>query len=539
MPNATLVIAFLAAITLLAGVAARSGTPYPVVLVLGGLAMGLFPGVPSPALQPELVLVLFLPPLLYSAAYLSYVHELRAAVWPILGLAIGLVLATVGAVALVARMVVGLPWSVAFVLGAVVGPTDPVSATAILRRLGTPQRIVTTLEGESLVNDATAITVYTIAIAAVSTGRFSIPHAVGDFAYEVVAGSAIGVAVAAVMIWLRTGFAESAVQLAFALLTPFVAYVPANEAGASGVLAVVGAGLYAGLRLQRTAVATTRLELAAFWRLFVFLLNAVLFLLVGTQLPHVLDDIRGGVSWQLIGKAFLLAAAVIAVRTAWMFIVPLVTSALHRGEGGTHASTGAKLVLGWNGVRGAVSLAIALAIPFDASRGRPFPDRGSLIFFAYLVVLITLVPPGFTLGPLIRLLGLQQHALQRRQLAEVQARLAHAAREEIEELVAGAEVSDSTADRLRGLYEARLARLTALVDNDGSTDAVGEVTHYLEVSMAAIDAQRRELLELRRARTYPAAVLGEAEHQIDLEEARLPRRSDQRRAWLPTRRQAH
>lgn len=519
MISASVVIAFLAAITLLSGLAARSGTPYPVVLVLGGLAMGLIPGVPSPLLHPDVVLVLFLPPLLYSAAFLSSVQALRANAWPILELAVGLVLATVGVVAAFGALVVGLPWSVAFVLGAVLGPTDPVSATAILQRLGAPERLVTILEGESLVNDATAITAYTIAIAAVETGTFSFGGAVGRFAFEVAVGTGIGLVVGWIFTKLRRGFAEAGVQLALTLLTPFVAYVSADEVGASGVLAAVAAGLYAALRAPASGPAATRLELASFWRLFVFLLNAVLFLLIGVQLPYVLDGIGGGVSLRLLGHALALAAVVVAVRIAWMFLLPFVASALRRGRGATRASSGAKLVLGWSGMRGAVSLAVALAIPLRTHAGGGFPDRSTVVFLAYAVVLLTLVPSGFTLGPFIRRLGLQQRTAGR-QLARARERLLQVALSEIDARAADAGIAEATADRLRGVYQARLDRLTASTEDDGAP--AEQAGRYLDVRRAVIEAQRRELAELRGAHAYSAAVLRRLERDLDLEEARLP-----------------
>lgn len=523
MIDAGVVVAFLAAITLLSGIAARSGTPYPVILVLGGLAMGLLPGVPSPVLNPDLVLVLFLPPLLYSAAFLSSVEALRANAWPILELAVGLVLATVGAVAAVGALAVGLPWSVAFVLGAVVGPTDPVSASAILQRLGAPERLVTVLEGESLVNDATAITAYTIAIGAVESGGFSVADAIGTFAFEVVVGTAIGLVAAWGLFHLRGSVSDAGVQLAFTLLTPYVAYVSADAVHASGVLAAVAAGLYAAWRSPGLGSAQTRIELSSFWGLLGFLLNAVLFLLIGVQLPHVLDGIGGGVSPTLAWHALVLAATVIVLRFAWMFVLPFVTNALRRGEGSTQASPGARVVLGWSGMRGAVSLAIALAIPLRTHAGEPFPGRATVVFLAYVIVLLTLVPPGFTLGPLIRRLGLRQGDAHGRWTAEARERMLHAALEEIESRAADDAISAGTADRLRSLYEGRLERLAALTVG-GDDPPADERVPYVAVRRGVITAQRRELAELRASKRYPASVLRGLERELDLEEARLPRR---------------
>jgi CPA1 family monovalent cation:H+ antiporter len=519
MIDANLVIALLAAVTLLAGLATRTGTPYPVVLVLGGLVMGLIPEIPSPRLNPDLVLLLFLPPLIYSSAFLSAVDEFRANAGPILLLAVGLVLATTVGVAAVAVLVAGLPWAVAFVLGAVLGPTDPVSASAILQRVGAPDRLVTILEGESLVNDATAITAYTIAIGAVETGKFSLLQGIGTFAFEVVAGTAIGLVAAWAALRVRRAIRDPGVVLAATLLTPFIAYIPADEVGASGVLAAVAAGLYAGAQAPEVTPAATRLQLRSFWELLVFLLNAVLFLLIGMQLPHVLDAIRGGLSGTLVWQAVAIGATVMVLRLVWMFAVPAVTGALRRGDGATAASPAARLVLGWSGMRGGVSLALALAIPLRIPGGAPFPDRSPVVFFVYAGVLLTLVPPGFTLGPLIDRLGLGQGATRRRRLAEARANVLHAALEQIEALARDERIDEESAASLRGVYEGRLDRLTARLESDG---APRQGAHRQAAARRAIiGAQRRRLAELGREHAYPRDVLHALERDLDVEESRV------------------
>ncbi len=518
MIDADLIIAFLVAITLLAAVARRIGTPYPVVLVLGGLVMGLIPGVPSARLRPDLVLVLFLPPLLYSAAYLSSVRELRANAGPILLLAVGLVLATVGGIALFGALVIGLPWAVAFVLGAVLGPTDPVSASAILQRTGAPSRIVTILEGESLVNDGTAITAYTIAVAAVQTGHFSIGHAIWKFSFEVAVGTLIGLAAA----WLATRVRrrlEAGAELTLTLLTPFIAYVPAQEAGASGVLAAVAAGLYVATQAPRVSSPGARLQLASFWQMLVFLLNAILFLLIGLQLPKVLDGIRGGLSLTLAWQALALAAAVFAIRFLWMGLMPIVQRALRRGRGATSAGHPTRLVLGWAGMRGALSLAIALAVPLETSAGAPFPGREELVFFTYAAVLLTLVPPGFTLGPLVRRLGLERAEERAQRLAEARSSVYEAALERIDSLLTDHEVDEELAGRLRHLYEGRVERLAARID--GEADGGDGTARHARARRAVIAAERDRLAELGAAGSYPADLLREIQHELDLEEARI------------------
>jgi CPA1 family monovalent cation:H+ antiporter len=517
MIHASLIIALLAAITLLAGLAARTGIPYPVVLVLGGLVMGLAPGIPSPRLNPDLVLVLFLPPLLYSSAFRSSVGELRANAGPILLLAVGLVLATVGGLAVVGALVAGLPWAVAFVLGAVLGPTDPVSASAILGRLGAPARIVTILEGESLVNDATAITAFTIALAAVGSGAFSPLHAVGTFAFEVVAGTAIGLIAA----WLASRVRprlDPDPELALTLLTPFIAYIPADAIGASGVLAAVAAGLYAAARETQTTSPGSRLRIRAFWDVLVFLLNALLFLLLGEQLPHIVDGIGGGFTVRLVGQALTVAAAIFVLRLGWMFALSPVARALRRGRTGTPAHPAARFVLGWSAMRGGVTLALALAIPLEID-GHTFPQRSLVIFLAYTAVLVTLVVPGLTLAPLIRRLGLQQSAAHQRQLAQAQAAIYHAALEEVDALASDDRISEQAAERISGPYQARLDRLAPRPGN--GSDRAPDTDQMIRARHAVIAAQRRRLSELRREHRYPADMLRQLEHDLDLDEARL------------------
>ncbi len=521
MIDAVLVIALLTAITVLAGLASRIGAPYPVVLVLGGLAMGFVPGAPVPELHPDLVLLVFLPPLVYSAAFLSSTVELRAAARPILTLAVGLVLLTVGAVALVAHLVIGLPWAVAFVLGAVLGPTDPVSASAVIRRIGAPERLVTILEGEALANDGTGITTYGIAVAAVGTGSFSLPGALGTFAFAVALGTAIGLATGWLGTRARQLVDDARVETALSLLTPFVAYISAEQLGASGVLAAVAAGLYAGSQAVESSSPGTRLQVSAFWDLLVFLLDAVLFLLIGLQLPRVLEGIGGGLSGVLIGQALVVAATAIAIRLAWMFAVPAVAGALRRGSRTTsiRATAAARLILGWSGMRGGVSLAIALAIPLTVAGGAAFPDRSLVIFLAYATVVITLVGPGLTVGPLLRRLGLEQGRERQRQEARARARVVHAALARIEELAGDEEVPEDVADRLRNMYDARLNRLKAWLHRGALAERDGANARPLR--KAALAAQREELAELRAARAFPADLLRDIERDIDLEESRL------------------
>ena len=314
------VLGLLAAVAGLVMLSNRLGVPYPVFLVLGGLALGLVPIVPEIGLPPDLVLLIFLPPLLYSAAFFSSPRDLKANLRPIASLSIGLVLLTTITVALVAHLLVGLPWAAAFVLGAIVSPTDPVAATAIAGRLGAPRRIVTILEGESLINDGTALVLYSVAVSAVVTGTFSLPHAVLEFVLYGVGGTAIGLVVGWVITRVRRWIGDPLVEITVTLLTPYAAYIPAEELGVSGVLATVATGLYLGWRNPETTAPRNRLQLFGLWDVLPFLLNSVLFILIGLQLPNILESISGEYSiMSVVLYAALVSLAVIGTRLLWTF----------------------------------------------------------------------------------------------------------------------------------------------------------------------------------------------------------------------------
>jgi monovalent cation/hydrogen antiporter len=518
--DAGLVIALLTAITLLAGIAARTGIPYPIVLVLGGLVMGVLPG-PTPTLRPDLVLILFLPPLVYAPAFYASTREARAAARPILELATGLVLITGLAVAAVAHFVAGLPWDVSAVLGAILGPTDPIAATGVVRRIGAPERLVTILEGESLVNDGTAITIYALAVEAATHGSFSLLSGVGSFCLDVAGGAAIGLLVAWALIKVRRLVDDPGAELALSLLIPFGAYVPADELGWSGVIAAVAAGLYAGNRAMDVTAADTRLQLRAFWDLLVFLLNALLFLLIGLQLPHIVDGLgRGGVTAALVGQVALVSAAIVAIRMLWMFTVPALVGAFGRGRDADppQEQRAERLVLGWSAMRGGLSLALALALPLMAA-GHAFPHRSTVVFLTYGVVLVTLVAPGLTLGPLVRRLGLERGRELQRQRTEARASVTHAALARIEQLAADDDVPEDAAERLRTVYETRLGRLTGALEDD--PDERDDARRVRGLRRAAIEAQREALEQLRARHEFPEEVLRDIEHDLDVDEARI------------------
>ena len=507
MGDIELLVFLLLAVALLAGLGLRSGVPYPVALVLGGLVIGLLPGLPSPELDPDVVFFVFLPPLLYAASVTTSWPELRANARPITLLAVGLVLLTIAAVAAVANAVIGLPWAEGFVLGAVLGPTDPVSAAAVLDRLGVSGHTKTILEGESLVNDGTGLTAYKIALGAVGASAGSAPHIALKFLVVAGGGIAIGLAAGWVFAHVRRLITDPSLDVTLSLVTPFTAYIPAEKVGVSGVLAVVAAGVYVGARALDVIEPGTRLRTLAFWESASFLLDGTLFLLIGLQIPTILDGIAGADALSLAGYALLVTAVVMGVRLAWMLVVPPL---LH-----SHTPPSERVVIGWSGMRGGLSLAAALAIEPHA-----FPGRDLVLFITYSVVVITLVVPGLTLAPLLRRVGLTEDEAHRRADAEARLRITHAALDRLDDL-AGDGLPEHLVNRLRERYELRIDRLeTRLGDTpEAAHDTDVAVTGRTLADM--IEAEREELRRMRRERAFPAETLREIERELDLDESRL------------------
>ncbi len=516
MAGAETLVFLLVVVVLLAGAALRHDVPYPIVLVLGGLALGVVPWLPAPELDPEVVFFAFLPPLLYAAAFQASAYELRANAVPIALRAVGLVLVTVVAVAAVAHWIAGLPWAVALVLGAVLGPTDPVAATTVMSRLGAPARIRAILEGESLVNDGTGLTAYALAVSAVGAAGLSAGAVLVDFVVTAAGGIAIGLVAGWLFGRLRALAREPSIDLVLSILTPFAAYVPAENLHVSGVLAVVTAGVFIGSRSHEMAQADSRLRTLAFWQSSEFLLNALLFLLIGLQLTNLVPDADAADLLSVAADALVLALVVIAVRMAWMFTVPAF--ARLRIVTREPAGTRERLVLGWSGMRGAVSLAAALAIPVTVASGDPFPQRDLVILLTYGVVVVTLVVPGLTLAPLIRRLGLGQSEQRRRQEVEARMRLTLAALERFDELGAHDALPAPYLEGVRDRYQARLDRLNDRLEESGDHPDAGTETARTQIE--ALAAERDLLRQLRREREYPAELLRELEAELDVDEAR-------------------
>jgi Na+/H+ antiporter len=498
--------------------------PYPIVLALGGLGLGLIPGVPRIELDPQLVLVLFLPPLLYVAAFFANQRELRADTRAISLSSIGLVLLTTAAVAVVARALIdGLPWAAAFALGAIVSPTDPIAATAIFHRLGAPRRLTALVEGESLLNDSTALIAYRVAVTAAVGGAFSLLDATVGFIVAVVGGIAVGLAVAWPIGEIRRRIDDPPVEITISLFTGYAAYLPAEQLGVSGVLAAVTAGLYLGWRAPGFTSATMRIQGTAVWEFVQYLANAVLFVLIGLQLPRFLEGVQGTPPVTLVASAAAVCGVVVGARVLWLFTVPYLVRALDRRPSQVARRVGARprVVVAWAGLRGAVSVAAALSLPFQVDPGAPFPHRDLLIFLAYSVVLFTVVGQGLTLPTLIRRLGVHDDGGEQREETEARVRAAEAALARLEEVREEEWTTEEAVRRLRDQYAYQQRRFGARA---GALPDDGVEQHSLvkqRLARELIRAQRTAIVRLRNEGVISNDVMHRIERELDLEESRL------------------
>ena len=516
--NGIVALGLLAAVAALLAVAPAVRIPYPILLVLGGLAIGVVPGMPELELRPELVFFGVLPPLLYSAAFFTSLRELRANVRPIGLLAVGLVVMTTVGVAVVAHAFIeGLSWPSAFVLGAIVSPTDPIAATAIARRLGVPHKLVAIVEGESLVNDGTGLVLYRVAVAAVVAGSFSAAYTGGLFLVSALGGVAVGLAVGWIVRQVRRRLDNPPAEITISLLTGYFAFIPAELLGVSAVLAAVSAGIYLGWHTPELTTSQVRLQGLAVWEIAQYMLNALLFVLVGLQLPVVVDALGDIPGARLLGYAALVSLTVIVVRFAWVFAVLHAPKKIARRMSNWRGA----VFLSWTGMRGALSLAAALALPLETDSGAPFPGRDLILFLTFAVILVTLVGQGLTLPFVIRALGLEDDGIEDREDAKARIRAAEAALARLEELVEEDWVREDTAERVGGLYRFRTDRFRARLD-DGDDGAIESRSQdYQRLRRELLDAERQALIELRRTGAISNDVWIRVGRDLDLEDQRL------------------
>lgn len=526
MPNTiTLVFSLLVAIVVLATIATRFRVPYAILLVLAGLVLGFIPGLPAIELNPELVLFLFLPPLIYSSAWFTSWREFRTNLRPILLLSVVLVLVTTTIVAVIAHTLVGLAWPVAFVLGAVVSPTDAVAASATAQSMGLPRRLVTIIEGESIVNDATGLVIYRFAVAAVVTGSFSLAQASLQFVLVSAGGLLVGLAISWPVAWLHRRLDDASIEIAITLLTPFAAYLLAEALNLSGVLAVMAAGLYLSRQSSRFFSSNTRLQANAVWNVLIFLLNGFVFLLIGLQWRSILDALASQPALSLFWDALVVCLTVIIVRIVCVILAAFPSQLLARRNAGSREDSPSwrnVLIIAWTGMRGGVSLAAALALPLIFSDGRPFAERGLVIFLTFCVILVTLVGQGLSLGPIIHLLHLEGDGSHEREHAQAHLATARAALVRLDELSAEAWVPGEALTHLRSIYEEKVNSYRIRLDGATSDEQNGNTSsEKRRLRQEVLHAERSAVIRLRDQGRIDDEVLRQVERELDLEEQRL------------------
>jgi CPA1 family monovalent cation:H+ antiporter len=500
-------------------------------LVLGGLLLGFVPGLPTVTLDPDLVFLLFLPPLLYEAAWTISWRDFRANLRPISLLAIGLVFMTTVVIAIVAHTAIpGLPWAAAFVLGAIVSPTDSVAATSIAQRLGVPHRIVTIVEGESLFNDASGLVAYQFAVAAVVYGTFSLALASLQFVLVSVGGIAVGLAAGWCILQIHRRMNNTPLEIIMTLVAPFAIYLIADAIHVSSVLAVVSAGLYLTRRSHILFSAQTREQTIAVWETLAFLFNGLVFILIGLQLRGVLNalDESKVAAYHSLPNLLLYAAiigvATILVRFVWVFPASYLPRFFSRRlrERDAYPSWRNVTVIAWTGMRGVVSLAAALAVPTTLQSGASFASRPLIIYLTFCVILATLVIQGLTLPFLIRGLQLKDDGESKREEAKARQTAADAALARIDELMEQQdEATKQAAEHLRTHYEARAKSTAAIADGTTSDRIVSKHNAYLNLQRETLKAEQDAVVDLRNRGEINDDVLRRIERELDLEEERL------------------
>lgn len=500
--------------------AGRIGVPYPIALVIAGGLLGFVPGLPRIPFEPALMLQIVLPPILFAAAYKTSWRDFRRQLRSITLLAVGLVIATTLIVGLALRWLLpDIPWAVAFAFGAIISPPDAVAATAIFSRLRAPRILTVTLEGESLLNDATGLVLYKFAVAAALTGMFSPTQASLEFAWVAAGGLALGFAAAWALQWIALKMEEAALQIVFSLVIPYVVYGAAEAVHASGVLAVIAAGLVGARCLSTQYTAEARILGWSTWQVITLLLDALVFMLIGSQLHGIVNSIARATLPQMLLYAMLLTGVCMAVRMVWMFpgayLPRLFDQAVLRRKVSYPPWRGV-IVAGWCGMRGIVSLVAALALPLTLPDGSDFPYRDEIIFLTFAVTLATLVLPGLTLAPLMRWLGIggDAHVQEEEHLARRET--AQAAIRTIAALEQDALLTPEVAAHLKHDFESRLHHASPV----GLVLAYGD-DPYLIGRRAALEAQRQRLMQLLREQRISDEILHEIEREIDYEEARL------------------
>ena len=504
--------------------ARKLGTPYPIVMVIGGLVLGLVPGIPQATLDPDLIFLVVLPPLLYAAAWTTSWRDFRYNFVSIFLLAFGLVGFTVAAVALVApRIFDGFDWRLGFVLGAVVAPTDAIAAVAIARRVGLPSRIADTIEGESLINDATGLLALQFGIAILVHKQLpTVSSGILTLAWLTVGGVGLGLLGGLLVDYIERRINDGPIEITLSILTPYAVYLAAQQAHASGVLAVVACGLFLSRRSANFLSPAVRIQAYAVWDALNFVLNALVFVLIGLQLPGIRVGIHAYRLSTLLLNGAVFSVLLILLRMLWVFPGAVIswlvrTRILHHNE--IRPGLRQIFIVGWTGMRGVVSLAAALALPSQLADGSPFPHRNLIVFLTFCVICVTLVLQGVTLPPLIRALGLAGAAGPKHEEQEARRIVVEAAVSHLEEARAkGGEEAAPLYEELTRQYRQRLA---SLGPGDGRREDAADRERFLHLFLEALHVERKTAIRLRDESRIDDEVLRHIERELDLTESRL------------------
>lgn len=527
LENLLLILSLLVAVSMLSMLSEKLRISYPIFLVIAGLGISLVPGMPTIKLEPDLVFLIFLPPLLFAAAWNTSWKDFVKYLRPISLLSIGLVIFTSTAVAIVSNSLIpGFTLALGFLLGGIISPPDAIAATSVLHDLKVPKRILTILEGESLVNDASSLIVFRFALATISTGQFVLWKASVNFVVVAIMGIIIGLAIAHILyVILRFLPTTSHIDTVVTLAAPYLMYVTAEHFHYSGVLAVVSGGLFLAFRSHEIFSYNTRLQTESVWGTLVFLLNGVVFIMIGLQLPGIIKGLGNFSIGDAILYAVLISLLTIVIRILWVYpgaYVPRWLSKKIR-ERETRPTWQAIFIVGWSGMRGVVSLAAALSVPLTLDDGSSFPYRNLILFITFVVILFTLVLQGLSLPLLIRWLKIKEEGNNESyQEQSIRLRLATAVLDHMQTAYAAESTSIEAFNRLKERYERMVEYASQRLDQQENGAAKPDfLPKYRKMLIELVEIRRKELIKMRNEKEFSDELLRKKEVELDLEEARL------------------
>ncbi len=520
--NLLLILALLFGISMLAMLSELLKISYPIFLVIAGLFISFIPGIPVVSLHPDIVFLVFLPPILYAAAWNTSWRDFWAARRAISMLAFGLVFFTSSAIALVSQLLIpDFPMALGFLLGGIISPPDAVAATSVLQGIKVPKRVVTILEGESLINDASSLIVFRFALAAALTGQFTLVKATTDFFMVAGMGIVIGLTIAYVLYIVHKFLPTTpSIDTSLTVISPYLMYMAAEHYHFSGVMAVVSGGLFLSYRSHEIFTYNSRIQAYSVWESLIFILNGLVFILIGLQLPQIVTGLEKYSIFGLVFYALIISAVTVIIRIVWVFSGAYLSSFMYKEK---RLKWENEFLIGWSGMRGVVSLASALAVPLTLSNGNAFPHRDLILFITFVVILFTLVFQGLSLSPIIKWLKIKEdeneevehEIIIRLRMAE--AALSHLQSNYVDELS-----SIDAYTRIKERYE-RMVTITSRKLNKEEKDAAAALflPRYRSMLLELVNVRRSELHKLRGENLYSDEIIRNKEYELDLEEARL------------------